>query len=152
MTIWSLTIMWLTRDKNVCLYYVQLHIPIWRKNMWKQLLSWATYCSYLLHVLKKKKKILLKFSLRFLDILKSNETWKHLHFKFQQYSNQIRTRNVASEFQEFFLFKLNKTHYPENTQNKKEHIMHFIKYMHIYNYILLIITNIKRENAKMPRA
>lgn len=82
MTIWSLTIMWLTRDKNVCLYYVQFHIPIWRRNMWKQLLSWATYCSHLLHVLiKKKENFVQNIPLIFLTFVKSNEKSNQYNFK-----------------------------------------------------------------------
>lgn len=87
MTIWSLTIMWLTRDKNVCLYYVQLHIPIWRRNMWKQLLSWATYCSYLLHVLMKKKENSFKISLSF--------SWLLLNAMKQQSSTFLKLNNTA---------------------------------------------------------
>lgn len=87
MTIWSLTIMWLTRDKNVCLYYVQLHIPIWRRNMWKHLLSWATYCSCLLHVLMKKKENSFKISLSF--------AWLLLNAMKQQSSTFLKLNNTA---------------------------------------------------------
>ena len=97
MTIWSLTIMWLTRDKNVCLYYVQLHIPIWRRNMWKQLLSWATYCSYLLHVLMKKKENSFKISLSFSWLLL--KAMKHQSSTFLKLNNtahnQIRPYKVS---------------------------------------------------------
>lgn len=97
MTIWSLTIMWLTRDKNVCLYYVRLHIPIWRRNVWKQLLSWATYCSYLQHVLiKKKENFVPNIPLIFLTFVKSNEHQSTTFFNFSNVaSNQIRPYNVS---------------------------------------------------------
>lgn len=89
MTIWSLTIMWLTRDKNVCLYYVQLHIPIWKRNMWEQLLSWATESSSSWSVLNKKRNFSSECSSPFYQVfIKSRETSKQYVLKLLLYKQQ----------------------------------------------------------------
>lgn len=80
MTIWSLTIMWLTRDKNMCLYYVQLHIAIWRKNMQKQHLNWAAFLFILCHMSlwqRKKDLIKLDFLIFWITLVKDREILTH---------------------------------------------------------------------------